>query len=171
MNNIIYVNKTNTHYTLTYRDFETECYIGKNGLTENKKEGDLKTPIGRFKLGLVFGTHDKKDIKLNSSFNYQKINKNLYWVDDINSQYYNQLVNTTQIEKDWNSAENLLENKLPYEYAIEIKTNPQNIKGKGSAIFLHCTTKPYTAGCVAIPKEKMKELLSLIDSSTEIIIE
>ena len=26
--------------------FETEAFLGRNGVTTNKKEGDLKTPIG-----------------------------------------------------------------------------------------------------------------------------
>ena len=56
-------------------------------------------------------------------------------------------------------------------YAIEIKTNPDNIKGKGSAIFLHCKRKEYTAGCVAIEKEDMEKLIGMIDLDTKIIIE
>ena len=28
--------------------FETEAFLGRNGVTTNKKEGDLKTPIGSF---------------------------------------------------------------------------------------------------------------------------
>ena len=105
-----------------------------------------------------------------NSIVYIKISKNLYWIDDINSKYYNQLVDITKIKKDWNSAENLLENKQPYEYAIEIKTNPTNIPGKGSAIFLHCKRKEYTKGCISIEKDKMGHLLSLINSETKIKI-
>ena len=171
MTNIIYVNKINNHHILTYRDFKSECFIGKNGLTKEKEEGDLKTPVGKFKLGIAFGIHPKEKIKIDPSFIYKEINKNLYWVDDINSVYYNQLVDITKVNKDWISAESLIENKIPYEYAIEIKTNPSNIKGKGSAIFIHCKNKNYTAGCISLPKDKMIELLSIINPNTEIIIE
>ena len=170
MNNTIYVKKENNNYYLIYKDFKEICYVGKNGLTDDKKEGDLKTPIGKFKLGIVFGTNPKNRINIDNSFEYIEINKNLYWVDDINSKYYNQLVNINTTTKDWNSAENLLENKIPYEYAIEIKTNPNNIPGKGSAIFIHCKTKDYTAGCLSLPKNALKKLLSMINKDTKIII-
>ena len=171
MDNIIYIKKENDKYTLTYKNFKTECFIGKNGLTTNKIEGDLKTPIGRFKLGIAFGIHNRDTISIDKSFRYKKINKNLYWVDDTNSIYYNQLVDITKIKKDFTTAESLLDNKIPYEYAIEIKSNPNNIPRKGSAIFLHCAKNNYTAGCVAISKEDMIKLLKLINQNTEIIIE
>ena len=110
--------------------FKTDAFIGKNGLTTNKVEGDGKTPKGVFKLGLVFGTHNRKDIKLNPNIKYTEINENLYWVDDIFSKYYNQLVDITKVHKDWQSAEHLIQYPKQYEYAIEIKTNINNTPGK-----------------------------------------
>ena len=66
--------------------FETEAFLGRNGVTTNKKEGDLKTPIGSFNLGIAFGIHDiQKELQIP----YIQINENLYWVDDVNSRYYN----------------------------------------------------------------------------------
>ena len=35
-------------------EFIFKCCIGKKGLTNFKKEGDLKTPKGRFNLGSLF---------------------------------------------------------------------------------------------------------------------
>ena len=64
MNNIIEITKENNNYYLNYKDLKTICYIGANGLTKDKQEGDLKTPIGEFELGIVFGTHKRKDIKI-----------------------------------------------------------------------------------------------------------
>lgn len=110
--------------------FETEAFIGKNGMTTNKVEGDWKTPKGVFNLGLIFGTHSKKSIQLNNNTKYIQINKNLYWVDDIYSKFYNQLVDITKVNKDWKSAEHLIEYPNQYEYAIEIKSNSKNIPGK-----------------------------------------
>lgn len=110
--------------------FKTEAFIGKNGVTNNKMEGDGKTPKGIFEIGLVFGTHSKKDIELKENLKYIEINKNLYWVDDICSKYYNELVDITKVIKDWKSAEHLIEYPKQYEYAIEIKTNNKNIPGK-----------------------------------------
>lgn len=171
MENIIYIKKINNDYLLQIDNLKTKCYIGKNGLTKIKKEGDMKTPIGIFNLGIAFGTHDKKEIDINKNLDYIRINKNLFWVDDPNSKYYNQLVDIKKTKIDWKSAENLLENAIPYEYAIEIKSNPKNTPGKGSAIFIHCKTKEYTAGCISISKEKMIELLKIINNKTKIMID
>ncbi len=172
----------------------TEAFIGQEGLTKDKKEGDKQTPVGTFELGLLFGTHKKEILKRNYildceekksvsildykekinnnifNYNYIEINKNLYWVDDVKSKYYNKLVDISNVEKDWDSAEHLISYKNEYEYAIEIKINPKNIRGKGSATFLHCSTGKPTAGCIAIDKKYMEKIFSLIDENTKIII-
>ena len=148
--------------------FETEAFLGRNGVTTNKKEGDLKTPIGTFNLGIAFGTHD---IQKEFQIQYIQINENLYWVDDVSSKYYNQLVDEKNVSKDWKSAEHLIRYLTQYEYAIEIKANEKNIKGKGSAIFLHCSNGNATSGCVAIPKESMQYILKKCTKIDLIIIE
>ena len=147
-----------------------DVFIGRNGVSSSKVEGDGKTPLGTFEIGIVFGMHDKETFTLDDSLEYIKINKNLYWIDDISSKYYNMLVDDTKVAIDWKSAEHLADYPVQYEYAIEIKANPNNIPGKGSAIFIHCSNGKSTAGCIAIPKEKMIELLSNINKNTKIVI-
>ena len=49
-----------------YKVLETEAFIGKNGMTEEKREGDGKTPKGVYELGLAFGIHDRKAISIDS---------------------------------------------------------------------------------------------------------
>ena len=149
-------------------NIETIAYIGKNGLTSDKREGDGKTPIGEFELGIILGMHINGKNK--NGLKYTQINKDMYWVDDPKSKYYNKLVNISKVEKDWNSAEHLIDYTIQYEYLIEIKTNPNNIQGKGSAIFLHCTNNKATAGCVAVDKETMKKIIENIDKDTKIEI-
>lgn len=166
MDNVIYIKEDNNNYYLIYKDLKTRCFIGKNGFTNNKKEGDSKTPVGLFKLGKSFGTHKNIDTKLE----YIHITDKHYWIDDCNSKYYNQLINIDEIDNDWNSAEKLSDYPIEYEYAIEIKANELNVSGKGSAIFIHCINQNETHGCIAIPKEKMIELLKEINENTLIEI-
>lgn len=156
-----------TFFKDSIKNIEAEAFIGENGFTIDKVEGDGKTPIGKFELGICFGTHEEKSIMKE---NYIKINENLYWVDDVQSKYYNQMVDIRKVKKDWASAEHLIEYPKQYEYAIEIKTNPKNIPGKGSAIFLHCSVGRATQGCIAIKKEKMEELFNLVGKEAIIII-
>ena len=143
------------------------AYIGRNGTTDNKVEGDGKTPIGIFELGKIFGLADKEKVDIES---YIQITPTMYWVDDPSSAYYNKLVDTKEIKKDWQSAEHLCDFPIEYEYGIEIKTNPNNIPNKGSAIFLHCSSNKPTAGCVAIPKDDIIKLLRFIKGETTIKI-
>ena len=171
MDNKIHVSlteKNNAILKFPKCNIETIDYIGENGLTNDKREGDGKTPIGEFELGIILGTHIEEKNK--NGLKYIQINKDMYWVDDPKSKYYNQLVNISEVKKDWNSAEHLIDYPIQYEYLIEIKTNPNNIPGRGSAIFLHCTNYRETAGCVAVDKETMKQLIENIDEHTKIEI-
>lgn len=147
---------------------EATAYIGRNGLTNEKIEGDGKTPVGEFELGIILGTH--LDVYNKNGLNYTKITEDMYWIDDYKSKYYNKLVNVQKVKKDWNSAEHLIEYPIQYEYLIEIKTNPNNIPNKGSAIFLHCIKNETTAGCIAVDRETMKKLIENIDEYTKIEI-
>lgn len=129
---------------LKYGKVECAAYLGRKGTTKNKVEGDKKTPLGVFELGIAFGMHERNFLKINPSIKYIKITESMYWVDDVNSKYYNQFVDCkTQIEN-WGHAEHLIDYKKEYEYAIEIKANPNNIPNKGSAIFMHCSNNKPT---------------------------
>lgn len=114
---------------------DTYAFVGRNGITNDKKEGDGKTPSGKFKLGVAFGIHSKEEIKIPFNIKYIQITPSLYWVDDVNSIYYNKLVDIEKQEKDWNSAEHLVEYPKQYEYAIEIISNKENIPGKRKCNF------------------------------------
>ena len=101
------------------KKISTNGYIGKNGITDNKKEGDGKTPTGLYDLGIAFGIASNPGTKLS----YRKINNNDYWVDDPNSKYYNQWVDIRNVKKDWNSAEHLYSYKTAYKYLFTIYSN------------------------------------------------
>ena len=169
-NNIhIFINDKN-EVRLRYHKYniETKAHIGRNGVTIHKQEGDGKTPLGEFELGIILGTHTNVGNK--NGLKYKQITENLYWVDDIKSIYYNQLVDLATTTKDWKSAEHLIDYPIQYEYLVEIKTNPENIPPKGSAIFLHCTNNKPTAGCIAIDRNVMKKIIENIDKNTKIKI-
>ena len=47
--------------TLIYDNFMFRCCVGKNGFTNNKMEGDKKTPKGVFKIEYLYFRKDRKD--------------------------------------------------------------------------------------------------------------
>jgi L,D-peptidoglycan transpeptidase YkuD (ErfK/YbiS/YcfS/YnhG family) len=153
---------------LYYLNFKIKCAIGKNGVTKNKREGDLKTPKGIFKLKKIFYRSDR--IKFfKSPIKKYCIKKNIGWCDDPKSKYYNR-----EIKFPFNdSAEKFWRKDNIYDLIIVINYNFNPIiKNKGSAIFLHICKKNYlpTKGCIAINKKDMMNLIINIKNNTKLII-
>ena len=48
---------------LLYKGYKIKCSIGKNGTTSSKKEGDLSTPKGLFKIGPLYYRKDRVKLK------------------------------------------------------------------------------------------------------------
>lgn len=129
------------------------AWIGSRGLGK-QKEGDKKTPKGFYPLGRSFGICRNPGTKMR----YTRVNRRHYWCSDADSAYYNQLILQGKSGHRC-KGEHLIRYKGAYDYAVAIKYNPKRKPGKGSAIFLHCSTGRPTAGCVAIPKKQMKKVL------------
>ena len=126
-----------------------------------------KTPTGVFSIDKASGIFNNLDTKLN----YVQINESHYYVDDVNSKYYNKLVNINDVALDWKSAEHLCEYTEEYKYAMIVNYNEECIPGKGSAIFLHCSSKEYTGGCISIKDENMVKLMNMVPSNLAIWID
>ena len=155
-------------HLLLYKGYKLKCSIGKFGTTSSKKEGDLASPKGIFKLGLLYYRKDRiKSLKC--KIKKRIIKKNMGWCDDSRSKKYNQEI--TFPFRD--GAEKLYRKDKMYDIFINIKYNHSPIvKGKGSAIFLHLTNKKYkpTNGCVAILKKDFLKILPSIRKNTKILI-
>lgn len=149
-------------------EFTAGGVCGRNGMSNDKKEGDGKTPVGVYQFNLAFGIQDDPG----SILPYHKVTKNDYWVDDSSSRHYNKLVDAAKVKKDWKSAEKLINIQPYYDYGLSLTYNEDCVPGKGSAIFLHCTTPDYkgSSGCVCIPPENMVQLLKSVDEKTKIVI-
>ena len=142
-------------------------YVGQNGITNNKKEGDRKTPSGIYGFDIAFGLAENPG----TNIIYKQINKNDYWVDDPNSKYYNKWVDIMEVDKDFKSAEHLYDHKIAYKYGLVINYNTENIiKGKGSAIFFHVSTNGPTHGCVSVDEDTMVKILKILKPYAKIII-
>ncbi len=135
-------------------------YVGRNGVSIEKLEGDGCTPGGLFALGYAFGNNAKPA----TGMAYKAITEESYWVDDPNSIYYNQWVEGKD-DADWSSAEYLSENVVSYAYAVNIEYNtaPNIVAGKGSAIFLHIGNKP-TSGCITVTEDQLLHILKWLSS-------
>ena len=154
--------------TLTYNDKSYQCAIGKNGITENKVEGDGCTPTGNYSIDCIYYRNDRINL-INPSIKTIPISKNYGWCDDTKSQYYNKFI-TFPFD---HSAEKLYRDDKIYDIVCVINYNRYPIiRHKGSAIFLHISNHDYsgTEGCIALKKDDLILLLSQININTKISI-
>ena len=155
-------------HTLQIDEFKFRCCIGKRGSTKNKKEGDEKTPKGKFKIENLYFRKDRNN-KPSTLLKCVEIKKNMGWCDDISfPKKYNKLIKIERKIK----HEKLHRKDNKYDLLIPIKYNfKKTITGKGSCIFIHLTKnyKP-TAGCIALKKKDFLIMLKLIKKKTIIKI-
>lgn len=133
-------------------------YLNKGKL---KKEGDGNAPAGIFYLSGLFGYEN-----ISSRMNSLKVDKKTFCVDDTRSAYYNKIVNTDTVKKDWKSAETMRMKSDAYKYGIFVDYNVNPVEaGKGSCIFMHIwssSTSP-TAGCTAMTEANILKLIAFLD--------
>jgi len=131
---------------------QTIGYLGKNGMSNHRVMGDKTTPIGVFLLNTPFG-----QCKPLEGFpaNYIQVGKSYVWEDDTN-----RLVDGSTREGERVGTRAYAGY---YDYALDAGFNRGAIPNQGSALFLHCSvsSKTYSSGCVAIPKEQMIEIMKL----------
>ena len=153
---------------LKYKNFKFRCALGKAGIKKKEKEGDNITPKGTFKIVKIYYRADKIK-KINTLIKKIKIKKNMGWCDDPKSKFYNK-----QIELPSNFRyEKLYRSDRLYDLVVVLNYNLNPIiKNKGSAIFIHVAKKSFqeTAGCIALNKKNLIDLLSVIKKNTKIKI-
>ena len=149
---------------LTYKQYKVKCALGKRGIGSKKKEGDLITPTGQYKIKYILYRKDRIK-KIQSKIRKIVINKNMGWCDDPRSKKYNKLVNLPFND----NYEKLFKRQNIYDIILVLNYNMRPIKkNKGSAIFIHLAKKSFqpTQGCIALNKRVLIKLLKLIKKNT-----
>ena len=96
----------NNNY-LTYNNYKAKCTVGKRGIKLKKREGDLITPKGEFKIKFILYRRDR--VRVRSKIKKIVIKKNMGWCDDPKTSYYNKLI------------------KLPFKFSYEKLHKKENI--------------------------------------------
>ncbi len=146
------------------------CRIGRDGAVQfdDGREGDFKTPLGRYKLRYGFYRDDRVPAPP-SKLTFWPIRRDDGWCDDTRDPAYNQPVRRPYPA----STESLIRDDPAYDVIIVLGHNDTPpVAGKGSAIFLHVARidDKQTAGCVAVSPDIMARLLSRLAPGDEIII-
>jgi L,D-peptidoglycan transpeptidase YkuD (ErfK/YbiS/YcfS/YnhG family) len=177
IDNKIILSNINGDYYVSILDKKFKCCIGENGVTSNKLEGDGKTPIGNYPLREIWVREDKlsEDEILKLKKNGLPIKKiNFYdgWCDESSNLDYNKHVDLRTFDTKVSHEKLCMEDNL-YDCLVVLGYNDcPIIPGKGSAIFMHIARESYspTAGCVALSKNDLLDILYSISSDCELIV-
>jgi L,D-peptidoglycan transpeptidase YkuD (ErfK/YbiS/YcfS/YnhG family) len=158
----------NKYGYLKYKDLKFKCALGKSGVGKKKIEGDNITPQGTYRVVKIYYRKDRIK-KISSKFKLIKIKKNMGWCDDPKSNQYNQLIN---LPSNFNHEKFYRKDNI-YDLILVLNYNMNPIvKNKGSGIFIHVSKRNYkkTAGCIALKKTHLIQLVKKIKKETKIII-
>jgi L,D-peptidoglycan transpeptidase YkuD (ErfK/YbiS/YcfS/YnhG family) len=132
-----------------------------------KREGDHKSPAGIFSLGDAFGY-----APLNPDgwkVRYVPITPSTQCVDDPQSRFYNQILDSSAVAVDWKSAEHMRDAGEAYRWGLVVDQNPRPAHPRGgSCVFMHIWggAGMGTEGCTAMPESQIKTILAWLDPQT-----
>jgi len=158
---------------------DIDVNLGKNGLgwgigikeIPHKKneplkyEGDKRAPAGIFQLTESFGYTPHQRGKLP----YLYTDKNLICIDDSNSPFYNQIIQSQGNEK---SFEYMKRKDTQYQIGVVVAHNPMSIEKRGSCIFLHVQKSENhpTVGCTSMKQADLKRIIAWLDKKKNPIL-
>ncbi|MET7570486.1 L,D-transpeptidase family protein [Streptomyces sp. NPDC005492] len=141
----------------------TAARFGAKGLVEGRarKQGSYTTPTGLYDLPYAFGV---KAAPGGTRAKYRRVNGSSWWCEDIRSRVYNRW--SEPLARDCRAAESerMVSYPTQYAYGFVIGFNyAKPVKGRGAGIFLHVNGRGATAGCVSVPVDAMRRILSWVD--------
>ena len=158
-----------TYYTKTSarrwkRVFETDAFVGKNGLGKTR-EGDAMTPEGDFGVLTAFGILPDPGTALP----WLPVTESIFACDE-EGPWYNRIIDTAAVHHEC-KGEDMFHTAPQYNYGMALDYNADCVWPEGSAIFFHCKgPKPYTGGCVAIDEAPLREILTTCHPGLRVII-
>lgn len=142
---------------------------GAGGLVDGdrRRQGSGTTPLGTYGLISTFGTQAADP---RARLPHHRIRTGDHWVQDNASDHYNRLRNQREGGFRWwlpsshpDSSERLTDYPRQYEWSIVTDFNVEQVRHRGSGIFLHVNGRGATAGCVSAPRRFIRSLVRLLD--------
>jgi L,D-peptidoglycan transpeptidase YkuD (ErfK/YbiS/YcfS/YnhG family) len=131
------------------------AWLGGNGTSPAKREGDRRTPTGIFGfLPTMYGIAPSPGVH----YAYRRVVCGDWWVEDPDSPSYNRFrhVRCGSTPPFHTTSEDLSRSPTAYRHfaVIAYNTSPV-VPGRGSGIFLHVSTGRPTLGCVSLPLPRL----------------
>ncbi|MFC9131748.1 L,D-transpeptidase [Streptomyces sp. NPDC057099] len=137
--------------------------FGANGLTEDaaRKQGTNTTPTGLYGLPYAFGI---KAAPRGTAYSYRRVHRDSWWCQDNDSRSYNRWTEPRAADCRAAESEQLITYRAQYAHALVVDFNYERpVRGRGAGIFLHVNGRGATAGCVSVPREAMRRILTWAD--------
>ena len=128
------------------------AHVGRNGVSERKREGDRTTPAGLFGIeSVMYGVGPNPGVR----YPYRRIVCGDWWVEDPRSPFYNRFRHTRcgSTPPFRVTSEDMSRSPISYRHLAVIDYNAHPVvPGRGSGIFLHVSASGGpTLGCVSLP--------------------
>jgi len=143
--------------------------LGRGGILANKREGDGATPRGRFRLVRLWWNPERGP-RPATRLPVRRIAPDDAWCENPADARYNRSIKMTP----GSAGDRLARQDHLYDLIVEIDHNSRpRIARRGSAVFLHLARPGLapTAGCVAMPKARLRQLLRRVDPRTRLVID
>jgi L,D-peptidoglycan transpeptidase YkuD (ErfK/YbiS/YcfS/YnhG family) len=144
------------------------CALGRSGRRVAKREGDGATPVGRWTLRDGVYRADRL-ARPRSGLRLRRVSPHDGWCDQPGDRNYNRRVHHPYPT----SAEHLWRADGLYDVIVVLGYNDHpRLRGKGSAIFLHCARPDFapTEGCIALKRADLVRLLPHLTARTVMVI-
>jgi L,D-peptidoglycan transpeptidase YkuD (ErfK/YbiS/YcfS/YnhG family) len=145
-------------------------WVGIRGISEHKREGDLKTPSGAFGIQpVMYGLAPNPGVR----YRYHRIVCGDWWVEDPRSPSYNRFrhVRCGATPPFRTTSEDMSKSPTAYRHLAVIDYNTQPIvRGRGSGIFLHVSHGNATLGCVSLALPQLVKVLRWFDPAKHPLI-
>ncbi len=173
---IIVTHQNQARGVISFGEVHAPCALGKYGVTDDKREGDKKTPLGIFSLRRLWYRPDRMT-RPDTHLPCYKISPYHGWSDDPTDPLYNRPLLlphkfSPEFSHEFHHEQLWREDNL-YNIFLEIAYNDAPPRaGSGSAIFLHLAKPDLspTQGCVAVELDIMQKIIAYIDPATQLHI-
>ena len=147
-----------------------QAWLGIRGISDRKREGDLKTPSGAFGIQpVMYGLAPNPGVR----YRYHRVVCGDWWVEDPRSPFYNRFRHVPCGSKPpfRVTSEDMSRSPTAYRHlaVIDYNTHPI-VPGRGSGIFLHVSHGNATLGCVSLPLPQLVWLLKWFDPADHPLI-
>jgi len=142
--------------------------LGRGGVKALKREGDGGTPAGQFHPIRLWWRADRLP-RPRTLLPVCRIEPGDAWCEDPADRRYNQAFRRSANEP----GDRLRRDDALYDLIVEIDHNTRpRVAWRGSAVFIHLAREGFapTAGCVALRRSDLLQLLRQISPKTRIII-